>query len=111
MGASRNGDSTVKRLTPITVAAFAFGGLLLTPFAAASAAGTPTYTCQALSENGHGRVMGVQDCQASQGAVTKGAFTGSSVMRSRQYGYSFTCTAGGEADTPDTVTANGCTSK
>jgi predicted MFS family arabinose efflux permease len=101
----------MKRLTPITAATAVLGGLLLTPFATASAAAMPTYTCQELSENGHGKVMGVQDCQASQSAVAKGSFSGSTVLRSRQYGYSFTCTAGGEANIPDTVTANGCTTK
>jgi predicted MFS family arabinose efflux permease len=101
----------MKRLTPITAATAVLGGLLLTPLATASAAAMPTYTCQALSEDGHGKVMGVQNCQASQDAVAKGAFTGSTVLRSRQYGYSFTCTGGGQADIPDTVTANGCTSE
>jgi hypothetical protein len=101
----------MKRLTPIAAATAVLGGLLLTPFGAASAAGTPTYTCQELGENGHGTVMGVQNCQATQDAVANGAFTGSAVMRSRQYGFSFTCTDGGQADLPDTVTANGCTSR
>lgn len=100
----------MKGLTPITMTAIAFGGLLVTPLAAASAADTPTYTCQALGEDGHGKVMGVQNCQASSGAVTSGPYTGTAIMRSRQYGYSFTCTDGVEANIPDTVTADGCTS-
>jgi hypothetical protein len=100
----------MKRLTPITMATFAFGGLLLAPPVAA-AADTPTYTCQALGEDGHGQVMGVQDCQASSGAPTTGTFSQTSILRSRQYGFSFTCTAGVEANVPNTVTADGCTSR
>jgi hypothetical protein len=99
----------MKRLTPITMATVVLGGLLVTPLAAASAADTPTYTCRSLGEDGHGMVMGVQDCQASSGAITTGTFTGTSIVRSRQYGFSFTCTAGGEANIPDTVTVDGCT--
>jgi len=99
----------MKRLTPITMATVALGGLLLAPPAAA--ADTPTYTCQALGEDGHGQVMGVQDCQASSGAPTTGTFSQTSILRSRQYGYSFTCSAGVEADIPNTVTAAGCTSR
>ena len=101
----------MKRLTPITMATVALGGLLLAPPAAASAADIPTYTCQALGEDGHGKVMGVQDCRASSGAITSGTFTGTSIVRSRQYGFFFTCTAGVEANIPDTVTAGGCTSQ
>ncbi len=101
----------MKRLTPITMATVVFGGLLLAPLAAASAAGTPTYTCQALGEDGHGKVMGVQDCRASSGASTTGTFNGTSIVRSRQYGYFFTCTAGGEANIPNTVTVDGCTTQ
>ncbi|HEX6468729.1 MAG TPA: hypothetical protein VF069_06490 [Streptosporangiaceae bacterium] len=98
-------------LTPITMATVALGGLLLAPPATAAAADTPTYTCQSLGEDGHGTVMGVQNCRASSGAVTNGTFTGTSVMRSGDYGYFFTCTAGGEANIPDTVTADGCTGR
>ncbi|HEU5157684.1 MAG TPA: hypothetical protein VFU43_11880 [Streptosporangiaceae bacterium] len=101
----------MKRLTPITMATVAFGGLLLAAPTAAAAAETPTYTCQSVGEDGQGTVMGVQDCQASSGAVTTGTFTGTSVVRSSQYGFSFTCTGGGRADVPDTVTVDGCTSR
>jgi hypothetical protein len=101
----------MKHLAPITAATAVLGGLLLTPLASASAAATPTYTCRLLGENGRGKVMGVQDCQASQGAIAKGTFTGTSILRSRQYGFSFTCTAGGEADIPNTVVADGCTTR
>jgi hypothetical protein len=101
----------MKRLTPITMATVALGGLLLAPPVAASAADTPTYTCQTLGEDGHGTVMGVQDCRASSGAITAGSSTGTVIVRSRQYGYSFTCTAGVDANIPDTVTADGCTSQ
>lgn len=97
----------MKRLTPITMATVALGGLLVAAPAAA-AADTPTYTCQSLGEDGHGMVMGVQDCRASAGAATSGTSTGTVIMRSRQYGFSFTCTAGVEANIPDTVTAEGC---
>jgi uncharacterized membrane protein len=98
----------MKRLTPITMATVALGGLLLAPATAASAADTATYTCQSLGEDGHGMVMGVQDCRASAGAITSGTSTGTAIVRSRQYGYSFTCTGGVEANVPDTVTAHGC---
>ena len=98
----------MKRLTPITMATVALGGLLLAPPAAASAAETPTYTCQALGEDGHGKVMGVQDCRVSSGGVTTGSYSGTVIMRSRQYGFSFTCTGGVEANIPNTVTADGC---
>ena len=101
----------MKRLTPITMVTVAAGGLLVTPLAAASAATTPTYTCQSLAEDGHGKVMGVQDCRASSGAITTGTFTGTAIVRSRQYGYFFTCTAGVEANLPDTIAADGCTSR
>jgi hypothetical protein len=97
----------MKHLTPIIMATVALGGLLTLP-AAASAADTPTYTCQSLGEDGHGKVMGVQDCRASSGAITSGTFTGTAIVRSRQYGYSFTCTGGVEANIPNTVTADGC---
>lgn len=98
----------MKRLTPITMATVAFGGLLLAPPVAASAAETPTYTCQVLGEDGHGMVTGVQDCQASSGAMTSGTFTGTAIVRSRQYGYFFTCRDGVEVNIPNTVTAHGC---
>jgi hypothetical protein len=101
----------MKGLTPITMATVALGGLLLTPPAAASAADTPTYTCQVLGEDGHGKVMGVQDCQASSGAITKGTSAETSIVRSRQYGDTFTCRAGVAANIPNTVTADGCTSR
>lgn len=100
----------MRRHIPITMATVAFGGMLLTPPAVASAADTPTYTCQALGEDGHGMVTGVQNCQASSGAITSGATAETAVVRSRQYGYSFTCTDGVEVNLPDTVTADGCTS-
>jgi hypothetical protein len=101
----------MKRLTTITMATVAFGGLLLAPPATASAAATPTYTCEVLGEDGHGMVMGVQDCQASSGAIAKGAFNETAIVRSRLFGDSFTCTAGVAANIPNTVTADGCTSK
>ena len=101
----------MKRLTPITMATVAFGGLLLAPPVAASAAATPTYTCQNLGEQGHGMVTGVQDCTASSGAIRSGSFDGTAVVRSRQFGFSFTCTAGIDANLPNTLTANGCTSR
>jgi hypothetical protein len=111
MDTQRKGNKLMKHLTPITMATVALGGLLVTPLAAASAADTPTYTCQVLGEDGHGKVMGVQDCRASSGAITAGTSTGTAVVRSRQYGFSFTCTAGVEANIPNTVTADGCTSR
>lgn len=100
----------MRPLTPITMATVALGGLLLAPPATASAADTPTYTCQALGEDGQGTVMGVQDCTASSGAVRDGTSAETVVLRSRQYGYSFTCTAGVDANLPNTVTADGCRS-
>jgi hypothetical protein len=109
MDNTEKGDKLMKRLAPITMATVAFGGLLLAPPAVAAAADTPTYTCQNLGEDGHGMVMGVQDCRASSGAVTSGTYTGTTVMRSRQYGFSFTCRGGVEVNVPDTVTAHGCT--
>lgn len=97
----------MKRLTPIAMATVALGGLVVAPATAASAA-TATYTCQALGENGHGMVTGVQDCTASAGATASGHFSGTAVVRSRQYGFSFTCTGGVEADLPNTLIAHGC---
>jgi hypothetical protein len=108
---TEEGDKLMKRLTPITMATVALGGMLLIPAAAADAADTPTYTCQALGEDGHGMVTGVQNCQATSGATTTGSFSGTAIMHSRQYGFSFTCTSGGEANVPDTVTADGCTTE
>jgi hypothetical protein len=105
------GNKPMKRLAPIIAATAVLGGLPLAPLAPASAAGTPTYTCQAVGEDGRGKVMGVQDCRASQGAITNGPFTGTSIVRSREYGFFFSCTAGGEADIPRTVEADGCTSR
>jgi hypothetical protein len=76
-----------------------------------AAPGVPVYTCQLVGENGHGTIVGVQDCRASQGAIRNGAFAGPSVVRSRQYGFFFSCSAGGVADLPRTVLAHGCTSR
>jgi hypothetical protein len=101
----------MKRLTPIAASTAVLGGLLLTPIAGASAATTATYTCQTLSNSTHGQVTGVQNCQASPGAATQRSFSGPVTLRSRQYGFSFFCTSGGQADIPNTVLANGCTSR
>lgn len=99
----------MKRLTSITMATLALGGLLVAPATAASAA-TPTYTCQALGEDGHGMVTGVQDCQASSGASASGT-NGTALVSSRQYGFFFVCRGGVDANLPNTVTATGCSGR
>jgi uncharacterized membrane protein len=101
----------MKPLTPITMVTVALGGLVLAAPAPAAAAATPTYTCQVLGEDGHGKVTGVQDCRASSGAVTAGTSTETAIVRGSLFGDRFTCTAGVVANIPDTVTADGCTSR
>ncbi|WP_131741224.1 hypothetical protein [Actinomadura roseirufa] len=67
---------------------------------------TPTYTCDLVSSSQLSQ--GILNCQASNGAVKTGGFTGDAILRDRRWGVHVLCHGGGMAHTPNDVQANEC---